>query len=256
MPPDTLLPSWLRHPAITRGQEDDVPQTQAGASAEQTDASRRSPVNPMALSPDELRPLEDTAGQAADCTRCALSEGRTKVVFGSGNATADLMIVGDGPGRHEDLQGSPFVGALGNLLDNTLADAELTREDCYLTHIVKCRAPDGREADAEEVASCVPYLVEQIAHVRPEVIVAMGAFAAQVVLRRPVPIAKVAGYRLDVFDGVTLIPTHHPASALRGNPSAVAALKRDLRSARAVIEGDLPTGAETVEIARQQADRT
>lgn len=219
-------------------------------------ARTSTPVNPMQLSPDDLLTFDELTDRASGCTRCGLCEERTKVVLGGGSRDADLMIVGDAPGRHEDLQATPFVGALGNLLDNTLGAAGLAREDCYLTHVVKCRPPPGRGPRPDEVSTCLPYLVQQIGLVRPEVILTMGAFATQVVLRRSVPIAKVAGFRLDVFDGVTLIPTHHPASALRGNPTALAALKRDVRTAKAVLDGELPTGAETVEMARRQTAGT
>lgn len=214
------------------------------------------PVNPMHLSPEDLLPFDDLVDRATGCTRCGLSENRTKVVFGEGDPGADLMIVGEWPGRHEDLQARPFAGALGNLLGKTLSMAGLRREDCYLTHVVKCRPPTERGPRPDEVSTCLPYLVQQIGHVRPRVILTMGPFATQVVLRRQVPIAKVAGFRLDVFDGVTLIPTHHPASALRGNPTALTALKRDVRTAKAVLDGELPTGAETVEMAQRQTAGT
>lgn len=225
----------------------------------ETDApalARPAAVNPFELDPSEIRPLRQIEREARACTDCALHRGRAKVVFGSGSPDADLLIVGVGPGRHEDLQGKPFVGATGNLVDNALAEAGLHRDDCYLTHLVKCHGDDGRAPTRDEVAACSRYLVEQIAAVRPRVIVALGGFVTQVLLRRPIPIERVAGFRLDVFDGVTLIPTLHPTAALRGNPGAVTALKRDLRTAKAVLDGRLATGAEARQIAKRQTDRS
>lgn len=224
-----------------------------------TDAStlvRPPTVNPFELEPATLRPLKQLERDARGCTRCALHQSRTKVVVGAGAPDADLMIIGTGPGRHEDLQGKPFVGATGNLIDNALAEAGLHRDDCYLTHLVKCHDGAGRAPEPAEVAACSGYLVEQIAAVRPRVIVALGGFVTQVLLRRPIPIDRVAGFRLDIYDGVTLIPTMHPTAALRGNPGAVTALKRDLRTAKAVLDGRLPTGAEAREIAVRQTDRS
>lgn len=200
-------------------------------------------ANPFALDPDELRPWSQLEKQALSCTRCALHESRTKVVFGDGNPDADLMIIGEGPGRHEDLQGRPFAGASGNVLDNMLAEAGLNRDDCYIANVIKCRPPGQRDPEREEIESCMPYLLEQMAHVRPRVIVTLGSFATRLVLRRSVPIAKIAGYRFEVFGGTILVPTFHPAAALRGHPQAVVALRRDLRTAKAVLDGRLAGGA-------------
>lgn len=218
-------------------------------------ASDDAVVNPMELSPDDLPSWKTLEREATGCMRCTLRESRHKVAFGDGDTDAELMIVGDFPARHEDLQGTPFVGALGNLLGNTLADAGLSRDECYLTHVVKCHPGGDARPSAEEIETCLPYLVQQIALVRPRVILALGAFPTQVLLRRRVPIRKVAGYRLDVFDGVTLVPTHHPASALRGNPTAVAALRRDIRTAKGVLDGRLAPGSDVVAAARRQAER-
>jgi uracil-DNA glycosylase len=180
------------------------------------------------------------------CTSCGLARERTTPVVGEGPLDARMMIVGSKPRRHEDLQGKPFAGATGNVLDHALSAAGLTRDDVYLTTIVKCRPSDDRTPTREEVAACSVHLQAQLEAVSPEVIVGLGAFTTSVLLGRAVPIERVAGYRLDVFQGVTLVPTYHPADAVRGVPQAAAALRRDLTAAKAVLDGRLPTGAETL----------
>lgn len=200
---------------------------------------------PRTASPPHVRPWRDLERDAAGCTRCGLHESRTKVAFGDGDPDADLMLVGQAPRGPEDLAARPFSGAVGNLVDNCLADAGLSRAECYLTDVVKCRPPGDRLPEPDEVELCSPYLREQIAHVRPRVIVSLGEFATAVLLRRRLPIERVAGYRLDL-DGITLIPTYHPTAAIRGTPAAVAAIARDLMAARAVLDGRLATGAEAL----------
>jgi uracil-DNA glycosylase len=189
------------------------------------------------------------------CTACGLARERTTPVVGEGPLDARMMIVGSKPRRHEDLQGKPFAGATGNVLDHALSAAGLTRDDVYLTTIVKCRPDDDRTPTRAEVAACSLHFRSQLAAVGPEVIVGLGAFTTSVLLGRPVPIERVAGYRLDVFQGVTLVPTYHPADAVRGVPQAAAALRRDLTAAKAVLDGRLPTGAETLaELRARQAE--
>ncbi len=202
-------------------------------------------TDPMTVDVDALRSWKQFEREVSACTRCGLHETRTKVVFGDGDTDADLMIIGDAPGRHEDLQGKPFAGAAGNLLDNMLADAGLGREDCYITDVVKCLLPE-RDPLAAEIEACGSHLVEQIARVRPKVIVTLGELPTTFVLRKRLPIAKIAGYRFDVYDGVTLVPTFAPVAALRGNARAMASIKRDLRTAKAVLDGRLASGAEAM----------
>jgi uracil-DNA glycosylase len=188
------------------------------------------------------------------CTACGLHRERTTPVVGEGPLDARLMIVGSKPRRHEDLQGRPFAGATGNVLDHALTGAGIGRDDVYLTTIVKCRPSDDRAPSREEVEACGVHFREQLRIIEPEVIVALGAFATSVLLGRPIPLERVAGYRLDVFQGVTLVPTYHPADAVRGVPQAAAALRRDLTAAKAVLDGRLPTGAETLaELRARQA---
>lgn len=189
---------------------------------------------------------------AAGCTRCALHAGRSSVVFGDGDPSAPLILVGTAPGRHEDLQGRPFVGALGNLIDTCLREAGSGRDRVYLTTVVKCRPPEGRDPRPEEVASCSPYLRKQVSHVAPKVVVTLGSLATRLLLRRPVPVERVAGYRFDIGGGVVAIPTYDPLAALQGSPHAMEGLRRDVRTAVAVVDGRLvggtiPIGADMTE---------
>jgi uracil-DNA glycosylase len=156
------------------------------------------------------------------------------------------MVVGDVPRRHEDLQGRPFAGAAANVLDNALLDAGIARDTVHAATIVRCRPTDDREPTHAEIATCLPHLHAQVALVGPKVIVALGATAAAVLLGRPVPLERVAGYRLDVLQGTTLVPTYHPGDVVRGVPRAAASLVRDLGVAKAVLDGRLPTGAQAL----------
>jgi uracil-DNA glycosylase family 4 len=213
-------------------------------------------TNPMALDPAQLRPWKQLERDALSCTKCPLHESRTKVVFGDGDPDADLMLVGEAPGRHEDLSGRPYAGAAGNILDKFLGDAGLDRGDCYITDLVMCRPPDQRKPRPDEIEAHLPYLIEQIAHVRPKVIVAFGELVASVLLRRHIPLAKVSGYRFDAFDGVTVIPTHRPVDAMKGDPRALTSIRRDIAAAKAVLDGRLSTGAQALAEARaRQGDR-
>lgn len=183
--------------------------------------------------------------EAAACTRCHLRDSRTHVVFGEGEPSADLLFVGEAPGRPEDLQGRPFVGAVGNLLTNLLLENGLRRSDVYLCNVVKCRPPLNREPFAEEIEACSPYLREQLLHVSPTVIVTLGALATRLLLGKSVPVSKIAGYRFEAF-GATLVPTYHPAEALRGSPLAMTALRRDVRIAKGVLEGRIAPASEAL----------
>ncbi len=164
--------------------------------------------------------LAALAAAAAGCTRCRLSEGRTKVVFGSGNPAAELMFVGEGPGAEEDRQGLPFVGAAGELLNRIIQAIEKTRDEVYIANVVKCRPPGNRDPQPDEVTACRGYLDKQIALVRPRVLVALGKVAAQALLGDDSPIGRLRGQWFQV-QGISTMVTYHPAALLR-NP----ALKR------------------------------
>ena len=151
------------------------------------------------------------------CLRCKLSQGRTTIVFGSGNPRAELVCIGEAPGADEDAQGKPFVGRAGQLLTKMLESIGLDRErDCYIANIVKCRPPGNRNPEPDEVAACEPFLLAQLGAIRPKVILALGAFAAQTLLRTKEPIGKLRGRVFPLYTTL-LIPTFHPAFLLR-NP--------------------------------------
>jgi DNA polymerase len=178
--------------------------------------------------------LQQLAAEAATCTRCRLSTGRTQVVFGVGSAEANILFVGEGPGYYEDKQGEPFVGAAGQLLTRMLGEIGLRREDVYITNVVRCRPPGNRDPLPDEIESCRPYLEGTIAHIRPRVIVTLGNFATRVILDRQVSISRVRGQRFDV-DGRVVIPTFHPAAILHGGGEASAqmtALRSDFELIR------------------------
>lgn len=162
------------------------------------------------------------------CTACALSEGRTQVVFGVGNPTADLLLVGEGPGAEEDRQGEPFVGRSGKLLDRLLAEElGIGRDQCYIANVVKCRPPGNRDPRPEEIAACRPYLEQQVDLINPTVTVTLGRFASQLLLESTDGVNKLRGKSYPFRTGV-LVPTLHPAAALRGGGTVVAQMRADL----------------------------
>jgi uracil-DNA glycosylase family 4 len=161
------------------------------------------------------RTLEEVAAEASGCTRCRLAQGRTQVVFGVGDARAQLMFIGEGPGFHEDRQGEPFVGAAGQLLNRMLGEIGLTREQVYIANVVKCRPPGNRDPQADEIEACTPWLVEQLSLIQPRVIVTLGNFATKFVLQTETGITRLRGQVHD-WHGRTVIPTFHPAAILRG----------------------------------------
>ncbi|HEX5758852.1 MAG TPA: uracil-DNA glycosylase [Thermoanaerobaculia bacterium] len=193
---------------------------------------------PAAAAPGEEPPplatraaaLAALAVEASACTRCRLAGGRQTVVFGSGNPDADLMFVGEAPGAEEDRQGLPFVGRAGELLTRIIQAIELRREEVYIANILKCRPPGNRDPLPDEAASCLPYLAEQIALVRPRVLVALGRVAAQVLLGNDTPIGRMRGQWFEV-QGVPTMVTYHPAALLR-NPSLKRPTWEDLQQVR------------------------
>ncbi len=168
--------------------------------------------------PLQAKSLEELRAAIGDCQRCKLCSGRTHLVFGVGNPKAKLMFVGEGPGRDEDLQGEPFVGRAGQLLTDIITKGMgLKREDVYIANVVKCRPPENRNPEPDEVAACEPFLKKQIDLIRPKIIVGLGKFAVQTLLQSKVPITKVRG-NWHSYHGIKLMPTFHPAYLLR-NPA-------------------------------------
>lgn len=166
----------------------------------------------------KARTLAEVREVLGDCRRCKLCAYRTQVVFGVGNPQADLMFVGEGPGRDEDLQGEPFVGRAGQLLTEIITKGmKMRRESVYIANVVKCRPPENRNPEPDEIAQCLPFLERQIDIVAPKVIVALGKVAAQALLNTSTPISRLRG-SWHSYRGIPLMPTLHPAYLLR-NPA-------------------------------------
>jgi DNA polymerase len=180
---------------------------------------------------EALGALRDEIG---DCTRCKLHAlGRRQVVFGVGNPEARLMFVGEAPGHEEDVQGIPFVGAAGQLLTKIIEAIGLARQDVYIANVIKCRPPQNRNPDPDEVATCEPFLFRQIDTIGPTVLVALGTFAARALLRTLDPISRLRGRVYD-YRGAKLVPTFHPAYLLR-NPSAKRDVWEDMKVVRELL---------------------
>jgi DNA polymerase len=175
-----------------------------------------------------------------DCTRCKLHKGRNKIVFGDGNPKAELVFVGEGPGHDEDVQGLPFVGRAGKLLTQMIEAMGLRRKDVYICNVVKCRPPENRAPEKEEVATCSPFLLRQIDAIAPKVIVCLGSIAAQTLLETNRGISQFRGQWLE-FRGRKLLATYHPAYLLR-NPSAKSEVWKDLQKVMAVLGLEVKKG--------------
>lgn len=175
----------------------------------------------------ERESLDQIRADLGDCQRCGLARQRHHLVFGCGDPAAALVLVGEGPGREEDLKGDPFVGEAGRLLDNILLAMGLQRSQVYICNVIKCRPPQNRNPQAEEIAACEPFLRRQLAAIRPQLIVALGKFAAQTLLRSQTPISQLRGHWQE-YDGVPLMPTYHPAYLLR-NPAGKREVWQDMK---------------------------
>lgn len=181
---------------------------------------------------EELRRL---AEQASSCTACGLAATRTHVVFGDGTPQARVMLVGEGPGRNEDLQGLPFVGAAGQLLNRLLSEIGLERSDAYISNVVKCRPPGNRDPRPDEIAACKGYLADQIRLVDPMVVMTLGNFATKLLLKEERGITRLRG-RAYPWWNRTVIPTFHPAAALRGGAPVLASMQEDFGLMKATLE--------------------
>lgn len=189
---------------------------------------------PVAVVTDPAGALSAVRGDLGDCTRCKLHKlGRHQIVFGVGNPQADLMFIGEAPGHEEDIQGMPFVGRAGQLLTKIIEAIDLKREDVYIANVIKCRPPENRNPEQDEVETCEPFLFQQIDIVKPKVIVALGKFAAQTLLRTLDPISRLRG-RTYECRGAQLVPTFHPAYLLR-NPSAKREVWEDMKKVRDLL---------------------
>ena len=177
--------------------------------------------------PSERLTLEEIREQLGDCRRCKLHRIRKTIVFGEGNTQATLMFVGEGPGFDEDVQGRPFVGRAGQLLTKIIQSIGLQRSEVYIANIVKCRPPENRNPEPDEIDACHPFLVKQIEAIQPRIICALGTFAAQTLLKTSTKITALRGQVFEL-DGIKLIPTYHPAFLLR-NPGKKREVWEDMK---------------------------
>jgi DNA polymerase len=179
--------------------------------------------------------LQELSVSLHDCQRCKLARlGRSQVVFGTGNPKASIMFVGEAPGFNEDRQGEPFVGAAGKLLDKLLDSAGLSRPQVYIANVIKCRPPNNRDPEQDEVDTCKPFLLQQIELIKPKLVCTLGNWATQTILEKKVPITKVKGsaIRLERF---VVFPLLHPAAALhQGN--LLDTLKEDFKKLKAYLD--------------------
>jgi uracil-DNA glycosylase family 4 len=171
-------------------------------------------VPPAPITSVERRPLDEIRRELGDCQRCKLCKGRNTIVFGAGNPRAELVFVGEGPGEEEDKQGVPFVGKAGQLLTKMIEAMTFSRDTVYICNVVKCRPPNNRNPEPDEIEACEPFLKAQLASLQPKVIVALGKFATQTLLRDTTSITRLRGQWRE-YQGIPLMPTFHPAYLLR-----------------------------------------
>ena len=182
--------------------------------------------------------LDELASIAHGCTECSLAESRTNVVFGSGSPTTDVMIVGEAPGQQEDVEGLPFVGRSGRLLDKLLGEVDLDRGDVYIANVVKCRPPSNRDPRPDEIDSCKGYLRRQIELIDPKVVLTLGNFSMKLLLNTTTGITRMRGTAYEWW-GRFLVPTFHPAAALRGGDRVTNDIRADLSLVRNIIDGNV-----------------
>ena len=188
------------------------------------------------LSVDPTAHLAQLREDLGECTRCKLHSTRTHLVYGVGNPGADLMFVGEAPGRDEDQQGIPFVGRAGQLLTKIIEAIDLQRDDVYIANVIKCRPPNNRNPEPDEIQTCQPFLFAQIDAVQPKVIVALGAFAVRTLLQREDAISSLRGRVFD-YRGAKLVPTFHPAYLLR-SPDKKRDVWEDMKTVRSMLRGE------------------
>jgi uracil-DNA glycosylase len=199
------------------------------------------PSPPTAPARIDIAAIRD---EALACTKCALAQGRTQVVWADGNLDSEVCFIGEAPGFHEDKQGKPFVGAAGQLLDKLLGEVELDRTRVAIVNVLKCRPPGNRDPLPDEIEACTPWLEAQLGHMRPRVIVTLGNFATRFILQQQIGITRARGHKFKYKDAV-VIPTFHPAAALRGGRfggmSPIDAIRADLRLMREVLDSTPPS---------------
>ena len=235
-------PAWQRREQRAESREQRAESKEQRAESKEQEPVRRAGLAPqpearpavLATMPDDLAAIRADIG---DCTRCKLCRlGRKQIVFGVGNPNADLMFVGEAPGRDEDLQGEPFVGRSGQKLTQIIEAIGLKRQDVYIANVIKCRPPENRNPEPDEVETCEQFLFRQVDFIKPKVIVALGTFAARSLLKTDAPISRLRGRVYD-YRGAKLIPTFHPAYLLR-NPGCRRDVWEDMKKARALLTGE------------------
>jgi uracil-DNA glycosylase len=219
-----------------------VPTSGAGQTAPEVGASVP-PSGAGVVATDSEAAAGGAVGLAAirafigDCQRCKLAGGRKNIVFGQGNPNADLMFVGEAPGADEDEKGLAFVGRAGQLLTDIIEKGlQIPRSEVFIANVIKCRPPGNRNPEPDEIASCQPFLEQQIRAIRPKVIIGLGKFAGQWLLKTAEPISRIRG-RIGQFEGITVIPTYHPAFLLR-NPAAKKDVWEDIKVVKGLLAGD------------------
>ena len=249
-----LEPPDVAHHSTIELQKDETLPKPAGKPASQKTAPAVAPVSPKiaslpaAAGPSLFESAEKIAGDTllkirgdlGECTRCKLHSARNKIVFGDGNPKAELVFVGEGPGADEDAQGLPFVGRAGKLLTQMIEAMGLQRKDVYICNVVKCRPPENRQPEEDEVSTCSPFLLRQIDAIAPKVIVCLGAVAAKTLLQTNRGISHFRGEWLE-FRGRKLLATYHPAYLLR-NPPAKSEVWKDLQKVMAVLGLEVKKG--------------
>jgi DNA polymerase len=204
-------------------------------------APEKRSVEPVEVKPKVKLPLlEAVRTELGECTRCKLHRNRTNIVFGVGNPEARLMFVGEAPGEDEDLQGFPFVGKAGQLLTKMIEAMGLRRDDVYICNTVKCRPPNNRNPEPDELLACEPFLKGQLGAVKPEAIVTLGKFAAQSLLRDSTPITRLRGQWRE-YEGIPVMPTFHPAYLLR-SPAEKGKVWEDLKQVMKKLGMNPPKG--------------
>ncbi len=227
-------PEWRRRPLADSapGATDGCDDGRVAAPATDVAMDAIEPVPVFVTHADALGAIRADIGD--DCSRCKLHAlGRTRVVFGVGHPSAELMFVGEAPGADEDLQGEPFVGRAGQLLTRIIEAIGLRRDEVYIANVIKCRPPNNRNPEPDEVEQCEPFLFRQIDTIKPKVIVALGKFAAQSLLRTNDPITRLRGREYRYRDAI-LMPTYHPAYLLR-NPGAKREVWEDMKRVRTLL---------------------
>jgi DNA polymerase len=251
---DADLPPLPELPALSQPQGTQAPERASRApaifpsavpSGRQPPAPPRPAVTPVIAPPPELLAIEER-GQGGldrvravlgDCTRCKLSGGRANLVFGEGAARADLMFIGEAPGADEDRLGRPFVGRAGELLDRMISAMGLARADVYIANVCKCRPPNNRDPEVDEVAACRPFLLAQVRAIEPKVVVSLGRVATQTLLATDERISKLRGrWQRHPELAMQVMPTYHPAALLR-NPTLKRPVWEDLQQVMALLRG-------------------